>query len=441
MKPIVLLLGSLTAVTWIGAADHAGGWNDGSRLATVECLVDHGTWAIDRSVFLTPRPYGPYADRLPHGTLDRLMIDGRYYSDKSPILALVLAAPYAVFRVAGGPAFADRPEIACKLLAFSSSGLSLVVVAACLFAFARRRGLSEPASAALAGSLAVSTLLLPYSRYVNNHETLAALTAATLLAIDAARWPLAGLLAGLAYATDLGAGPAILLATSAYACLVLARSGERTRLLCFALSAAVGVLGHHALNYRIGGTLGPANANPEFFHWPGCPFTAESLSGGWRHPTPWHFAGYALDLLFGKKGFYGHNPAFLLLLPALPPACRSPLGRLCLAWLAGVWLVYAAGSNNYSGECLSVRWFVPLVVPAAALVIELVAHHPAWAGPLAWLVACGVAVNVTGWWVGPWSAKVPGFWAFTAAAIVGAICLRPRFAPGEAALPSLKRAA
>ena len=32
------------------AMSHATSWYDGSRLATVECLVDHHTWAIDRSI-------------------------------------------------------------------------------------------------------------------------------------------------------------------------------------------------------------------------------------------------------------------------------------------------------------------------------------------------------------------------------------------------------
>src|SRR5205085_3531738 len=85
-------------------SDHAGGWNDGSRLATVECLVDHGTWAIDDSVFvksaadrehLSADPYGPNGhEQVPHGTMDKLYIGGHYYSDKSPVPALLMAGPY-----------------------------------------------------------------------------------------------------------------------------------------------------------------------------------------------------------------------------------------------------------------------------------------------------------------------------------------------------------
>ena len=55
------------AVAWLGACDQAGSWNDGSRLATVECLVDYHTWAIERSIFVDvppvsagqPSPYAP----------------------------------------------------------------------------------------------------------------------------------------------------------------------------------------------------------------------------------------------------------------------------------------------------------------------------------------------------------------------------------------------
>ena len=40
------------------------GWNDGSRLATVECVVDHHTWAIDDSIYVelsraARQPYAP----------------------------------------------------------------------------------------------------------------------------------------------------------------------------------------------------------------------------------------------------------------------------------------------------------------------------------------------------------------------------------------------
>ena len=73
---LVLFLASLVAV--VSARDYPGGWNDGSRLATVESLVERHTWAIDDSPFLA-------------GTQDKLLIGGHYYSDKSPVPAVLMA--------------------------------------------------------------------------------------------------------------------------------------------------------------------------------------------------------------------------------------------------------------------------------------------------------------------------------------------------------------
>ncbi len=47
----------------------------------------------------------------------------------------------------------------------------------------------------------------------------------------------------------------------------------------FVLGALPWLVLHHALNYAIGGTFQPANANPEYFCWPGSPFSARNLTG------------------------------------------------------------------------------------------------------------------------------------------------------------------
>ena len=38
----------------LGVRPHAGGWNDGSRLAAAESLAERGTLAIDGSVYVQP---------------------------------------------------------------------------------------------------------------------------------------------------------------------------------------------------------------------------------------------------------------------------------------------------------------------------------------------------------------------------------------------------
>src|SRR4051812_31298561 len=110
----IVMAGGLAA---IAARPYAGAWNDGSRLATVESLVDRHTFAIDDSIYLNPSdaarpPYDPTNALVArYGTLDKLLIDGRWYSDKSPVSAVLMAGPYQLWRWAGGPAAADRPDL------------------------------------------------------------------------------------------------------------------------------------------------------------------------------------------------------------------------------------------------------------------------------------------------------------------------------------------
>src|SRR5690349_16392031 len=90
----VVLAAALVAA--VSARPYAGSWNDGSRLAAVEALVDHHTFTIDDSIFVRerpadpriPTPYPPDEPLLDHGALDKLFINGHYYSDKPAVVSL-----------------------------------------------------------------------------------------------------------------------------------------------------------------------------------------------------------------------------------------------------------------------------------------------------------------------------------------------------------------
>lgn len=106
-------------VAAIGARPYAGGWNDGSRLAAVESLIDRGTLAIDESVFCgTPQrlieaghlPY--FADDpalIPFGTKDKLFIRGQFHSDKPPFVSILMAGAYQPLLSLGVPRPVNAP--------------------------------------------------------------------------------------------------------------------------------------------------------------------------------------------------------------------------------------------------------------------------------------------------------------------------------------------
>jgi hypothetical protein len=469
----ILLGAGLLAI--VSARPYAGGWNDGSRLATVESLVDRHTLAIDESVYVAPaaaarEPYAPGNSLLAeYGTLDKLYVAGRFYSDKSPVPAVLMAGVYQCWRSIGGPSAADRPDWFARMLTWLFAGAPFVLAVAAIGRTMRHFDVPEPWDLLLTGSVAFGSLALPYAAQVNNHILLFAVAAGVCetiarpgpIAFGRAAW--LGALAGFGYTIDLGAGPPLAVAVTGIIIWRVRESGgsmqsefvvfrsakERSfaerkttigdspwsRVAIFALFALPFVAAHHAITYAMAGTIGPANASAEFFRWPGSPFTESNMTGGWNHSSPMKAGLYALDLLFGKKGFLLFSPPMLLAVFASvwlvkrPRVERSTIVALA-AWAIGTWLLYAATSRNLSGQCLSVRWFVPLLAPGY-LVLGLVARDvPQWRRDI--LVLCAGGLLLTGELVvrGPWYGRIPiMFWPVvgcTLAAWAGVVVARLR---------------
>ena len=419
------------AIALFSAEPYAGSWNDGSRLATVESLVDRETLVIDRSIFVDvpplssdrPSPY-PRDDELlqTNGTKDKLFIDGHFYSDKPPVSALPMAGVYRVWRWCGGPSASERPDWFCRLMTWSSSGAAYVVAICCFYAIGRRIRLTTDRIYWVVATFAVGTVALPYAQQVNNHILLLAVAGWLFLSLLnglAEGWPTSrllgiGTLAGLGYTIDLGVGPLMGVAIGG---LLLRRLPNRARLLWVVLAGLPWVFFHHGLNYWIGGTIGPANAAPAYFDWPGSPFSEQNMTGQWNHSSFGDAVLYACDMLFGKQGFLGHNLLLFLPLYHLPSLLRRtyperPLVIAGLLWAVGTWLLYAATSNNLSGVCCSIRWFVPLLVPGFLAVCIVLRDRPETKKDLVILGAGSIALGIEMAYFGPWQKhSLAYYWA------------------------------
>lgn len=443
---ILLLFCAVVAV--LSARPYAGSWNDASRLATAESIVDHGTLQIDRSIFiippkpdgLRPLPYpAPRSDLLTTGTQDKLFIQGHFYSDKTPLPSIYLAMVYQFWTWLGGPTFAERPDLCCRVLTWASSGLAYVLAVWGLLRFGRTVDLSDRLRLELGIAFASGTIAVGYAGTVNAH----------IIQLAAAIWLFVGLwevskgsnsirrligigtLAGVAYAADSSAGPTLLCAT-VMAILGTSRSVLQTVIVLAA--STPWLVAHHAVNYWIGGSLAPANANPAYFHWDGSPFAAGAITGRWHHATPIHFLRYAGDLLFGKQGFLLHNLPVLIAVvwawPILKQSKRERGGLLAaLFWSVSTWLLAAISSTNRSGQCLSVRWFLPLLAAGFVYLAVILRDRPElipefrlaaiWGMPMAILSA------IYGLWI---PHMLPGYWLFAAGFLISWAVLKWRMA-------------
>src|SRR5262249_10905375 len=264
-----------------------------------------------------------------------------------------------------------------------------------IYRLARIVGLPDNTALGLALVFCFSTVALCYARLLNAHMLLLGITAAMVPPM--LRWAKApptgipclpllqlGTLGGLAYAAEAGAGPIILAGLGvwiAYRCNVLGPQRGLAALALFTLAALPWLAAHHAITYAIAGTIKPPNTVPEYFNWPESPFKPENMTGAWQHAGLWSFVVYLLDLLGGQKGFLGNNLVLYLALPGLPRLAPRPVPErselACAAvWFIGIILIYSATSNNFSGVCVSVRWFVPLLAPAFLFLAVLLREFP-----------------------------------------------------------------
>jgi hypothetical protein len=310
------------------------------------------------------------------------------------------------------------------------SGLAYVIAVCCIDEMGALLGLSCKARLLFSWSFALCTVALPYAREVNNHIMLLAVFSAIMFLAASYAQPggdkpgrlmMLGSLAGIGYTIDLGVGPVLVLGVI---CFIILQTRSLKALATVLGMAFPWFLIHHLLNYRIGGTFKPANAVAEYFQYPGAPFNAQNLTGGWQHTGVWDFFVYALGMLFGKQGFIGHSIPLYLCIPAIVYLLRDKIRRSPLVWfslilIAGTWLIYAATSNNNSGRCLTIRWFVPLLAPFYYLLAAFLKERPEYSTDLLILSAWGVIMGAVMWVKGPWiQHMVPGFWIFQAGALV-----------------------
>ena len=433
--PVRLLLFLIpAALVLVSIRPYAGGWNDSSRLAAIESLGEHGSFIIDDSIFvrvppeLVERGLSPVDPAQPllveHGTMDKLFINGHFYSDKPPLVSVLLGGVYRLWLTAGGPRFAERPDVTIRMMTLLTSGLAYMVAIWCWYRLALLRGWSRPVRLLLVAGFALGTIAVPYVEQVNAHEMYLGVMSAVMLQLEQIRRALAerrpclgrllllGTLGGLGYNLDPGLAPGIALALFGW---VVWRVRHPVTVFWFVCSTLPWVASHHVLNHAIGGTwITPINANPEYFNFPNSPFNGTNITGFWRH-TPLKFALYLPDLLFGKQGFFTHNLPMMLAVFCLPRMIwRRQLTGEQVAGLvfAGLgYLSYAILSKNHGGACCSVRWFVPFLAVGFVIIGDFLAWKPEYLREQIILTLGGLVLGASMSWAGPWTMRlVPGFW-------------------------------
>jgi hypothetical protein len=348
----LLIVASLVMVLWNLQDSSLDNANTGSRFATIESLVDHGTYHIDKSQYVR--------------TIDKVKVGKNYISTKPPALPTYAAGVYWVFQKITGKTIAANEGAVVWLVSLFTGWLAHAVFLIYLWRLAR---LLFQRQLALIGTLSAacfSYLGVAYATTINNHSIGAAIGlvgfyyAFRIRNEYAARprhWIQAGLCFGFLTAVDLPCG-----AWMAAAVVYLGTYDWRRTLFLFVPALLPGLMSQLLLSYEITGSLKPAYENSELKQ-----FKDNYFRGGQRgidalrEPKPL----YLFNVLIGHHGVFSMTPllGFGLweLVRSLKRKVRMPESIL----VAGVCLVitafYVYRTRNYGGWCVGMRHLIPIM--------------------------------------------------------------------------------
>jgi len=336
-----------------------GSANTKSRFATIQCLVEEQTFAIDCS---------PYK-----ATMDRVRLDGALYSSKPPLLSFAATSVYATLSPLGFTLKDDEHVVVA-----STNALFAVVPHAIflLFFFRLLTLLGLSSLAVVLGMCAAGPgfLATGYATDLNNHSPAATLVVIALFyawrayqthargeRASSGDFAKAGLAAGVLPAIDLPSG-----AVSAAILLLLFVVDKRRALLVFLPATLPGVLAHLALTYVSTGSIVPVYMRDDAY---------EYATEPRRRPG---FFEYTMNMLVGTHGIFSMTPTLFLGALAVVDTLRRDVERRTLAIGAiGVSIVlfvfYVVETHNYGGTCVGFRWAIapaPIGLVFFALFVE-----------------------------------------------------------------------
>jgi hypothetical protein len=358
---LILVLGTLLQNSLANASVR-------SRFATVQSLVERGTFRIDESEF--------------SDTIDKVYVNGHFYSDKPPLLAVLGVAPYYVVRAFGG-SLGKRTAV---LITLSTMGIGLVLCIICFYDALKMTGIAREYRLIMTASLGLATIYGIWNLTFSNNGFTASWLFIGFYCMLRARqtgrrnlWLfLSGLSLSMAGAVD---NPTTLFFV-AFAMYVLAIRELRGGFLYYALPVLITFFPSALINYAISGSIRPVQLHPEYFRYPGSYWLTgpEALSGV-KNNSPGFALRYGFNCLFGAQGFLIYDPLLLIALWYLVRriANRGLLwveGAIVLAVSAIIALYYFISTTNYGGYSYSIRWLVPTI-------------------PLLWFFAFGFFENFT----------------------------------------------
>src|SRR5665213_3565383 len=237
LKAILVLL---TCVAMLAIHTDPISPNDMSRMATIQSLVESHSLIIDDTAFIK--------------TIDKIYVNGHFYSEKPPMTSVVGAAIYLPLHALGFQLHAGS-SLAYYLITFATVKMLWLFATIAFYYALGFTKLDAPKRLIATFALGFGSLFFSWSSVFNNHEFAGACLCIGFCFLLRARfgqarnWSLAAAAFFLSFAGSVDAPTAIFYAV--FLLYVLAEPGLRRSVAFYLVPLLVTVLPTLALNYAV----------------------------------------------------------------------------------------------------------------------------------------------------------------------------------------------
>jgi hypothetical protein len=327
--------------------------NTGSRYATIEALVDHGTYYIDKSQY--------------RNTPDKFKVGKHYVSSKPPVLPTYGAGAYWIYQELTGKTIVSNEGEIVWWVSLCTGWLAHVVFLVYLYLFCRLLLKRQLAIILTVAGGAFAYLGVAYATAINNHSVAASLALVGFyyafrirngVNVHWRHWLFSGASLGILPAIDLPS-----LALSAAVGVYLLTYDWKKTLLLFLPCLLPGLVAQLSLSYLTTGSLKPAYGNRELKAFSGNYFRSVKTGiDALREPK--HI--YAFNVLLGHHGLFSMTPLFGFSVWEMGRLLRRRSRWTPELWVSVtscliVTIFYIWRTHNYGGWCVGMRWLIPIM--------------------------------------------------------------------------------
>jgi hypothetical protein len=348
----LMIAASLVMVLWHMQLTSKENANTGSRYATIESLVDYGTYNIDASRYLF--------------TPDKVKAQDHFVSSKPPLLPTYGAGVYYLLKKITGYNITDNESIVVWTVGVFTGWLGHLVFLLYFYRLCRLLLVRQLAVLVTVATASFAYLGVAYATAINNHSVGAAFAVAGFYHAFRAKHGLGGTIHWVLAGAALGVLPAIDLSSLALTGLCgiyLATKSFRRTLLFYAPFMLPGILSQFYLAHLATGSYIPAYADAGMMSYKG------SYFGGRRAGIDALFepkTTYAFNVLLGHHGVFSMTPLFGFSLFEIGRRLwkRDKYRAETIVFTVAFTVVtafYIYRTHNYGGWCVGMRWLVPVM--------------------------------------------------------------------------------